>query len=82
MTVMLMVIIPLALARDYFCAKHISVNQKRRRGIACCFALCLAVFFVIDALILEVFIEHDLGSASYLEVLWHFVGLVKTGVSA
>ena len=49
----LLLVIPLALARDYFCAKHLG----SKKGIAGCFGVCLLVFFLVDAVVLETFIE-------------------------
>ena len=81
MTLMLLLVIPVALIRDFCFAKHITI-KKRGRAIAFGFCGCLAVFFVIDALILDTYIEHDISSQSFFEILWKSVTLIATALSA
>ena len=81
MTLMLLLVIPVALIRDFCFAKHITI-KKRGRAIAFGFCGCLVVFFVIDALILDTYIEHDISSQSFFEILWKSVTLIATALSA
>ena len=60
MTLMLLVVVPFALLRDFCCAKHL-VMSRRKKSIAIYFCSCFIIFFLVDALILEKYIEHDIN---------------------
>lgn len=75
---MLLLIIPCALIRDLFCAKHVVTTRKRNLKF---FGLFLLGFLAMDAFIFDKFIERDL-SATSTEVLWHAVTLMATALSA
>lgn len=58
-TFLLLVMIPAALIRDLFCAQHVLKQRSARKkfAIAALMCSCLVVFFFIDALVLEIFVE-------------------------
>lgn len=77
MTLLLLVVVPLALIKDFVCSKARSNSSKKSHGksqmLVSCFCLFFIAIFLVDALIFDKYIERDVVSKGYYEILWHSV---------
>lgn len=75
MTFMLLGLIPLALLKDFLCnySKKPSTAKGKNTIVVSCICIFFLLIFLVDAYVFDKYIEHDITSKGYQEILWHAI---------
>ena len=84
MTFLLLGLIPLALVKDFVCARSENSNKSKGNNqmLVSCICIFFLLIFLVDALIFDKYIEHDVVSKGFKEILWHSISQIFGSVQA